>query len=650
MKSLKYIFNSWKTWIIFVLCLIIAIFFSVGYVLGNYDPTNNLKLYKVGVVNSDKGSISKVAIKQLIKEKGIKVVNLNSKKTLLKRLNTNNDIRYGIVFDDNFSKTISSLDKFSLINENVNVYENSKINKMGTLINKSLTNELSHIFDLIVGKYSGPSISKLLKNKINEIQNLAKKVSKENLEVKDLKDDTFSKITYYENLIKKINFDVDNFKGKLGIDHIKKIFSKLNNEKEYFINKYGNKSKSELFEMITKNNFSSLKSDINNINNNKVKSFMQSNISSIDKNIDIIHDTLSKLYIDSNTIVNEKMFEQLIKDNNRIVTAAKDFIIDNPGISSKEFSFISKIYSLTSSLNDINLVIKTIDIDGIKRVIKDMDSVSDSDKIKRLTNLDINKIKLAVNDINNPKSKAKLQKQISKLKDGLNQLEDGMNLLNDKLQKALNKVDLNKISNVSLKLYQLLMDPININIKNTTPKQVSGQALAGFALLLGLWIVTLFTCDLIFKKHVNIGIGYVFSFMFLGLFAIIYNYFISMLNIKFSTINILDAIVFIGYVFYTIQRFFFKLMGPMASLFLTLFFIIQVVCSNATLPIELSPSIFGAIKPYIPLHYGVDIIRELSSTTNWKVVFDNGKYLLLFALVFHLLNFVITKLKETKNV
>lgn len=637
-----------KKYIILFLGIIIGICFSIGYILGNYDPTNNLKDYHVGVLTSDKTNIAKDVVDELKLKKNVKVKYYKDRPSLVKDLNKYDSIRLGIVFGDDFGTTIKSVDDFNLKRSTVKLIQNSKINQMSSIINRSIGNELGSIVDNKVAYYGGKDLSKLVNNKIKVINKISKDISNQNNDVQKLKNVTFEKINYYSNLISDISSKVEQVKSDIANSKVNSILNYFQKQKKLLLSKYASMSKEDIFESLTKLSNDELMAQINELPDKNLASILRNNVNFYTSKIDYIKSIASSYHVNTNINIDVNKIKKDVGIINNISNILNKYLaVHSTNLSVEDHQLVVNLLNVNNSIHEVYSILSNDDFNQVKDAFNKINSYSNNDKVKFLTNIDLNELKGKLSDLETKKKTS--TEMIDKLKSGLNQLADGTSLLKNELDSKLAKVDFNKISKVSSNVFSLLINPLDIRQQYMTPSQKSGEALVGFSLMLGLWIFTLFTNEIIFNKDGKLWKQYLFALVYLFIFGSVHYLCIRALNISVNYWWSALSVVFIGYVFYTIQRFFFKVLGPLANLILTILFIIQVTCSNATVPIELMNSFFVNTSKYVPLKYGTNIFRELTSVVNYNDLFNNYKSLSIFAIVFHILNLLITILKSKKG-
>ncbi|MCY6959762.1 YhgE/Pip domain-containing protein [Clostridium brassicae] len=249
---------------------------------------------------------------------------------------------------------------------------------------------------------------------------------------------------------------------------------------------------------------------------------------------------------------------------------------------------------------------------------------------------------------------SKLFKGSEEISKGMGKLQSGTEELNDGLNDGIDKVNKN-VSTPSKELGEFVGEPIKVNENVINPVPNYGTGLAPYFLPISSWLGAVFMFFVLKSKRDNAEeynsaervLGSYFTYAILGIIqAIALGVVVLGLGIKPSNIPMLFVInVFMSLCFVAIIQCFTSLLG-LAGEGLAIIVLVLQLCSDAgTFPIETLPEFFKNISGFLPFTYCVQMIREVLSATsiNYSLVIKDISMLIIFALVFMMVNMIFNK-------
>jgi putative membrane protein len=216
----------------------------------------------------------------------------------------------------------------------------------------------------------------------------------------------------------------------------------------------------------------------------------------------------------------------------------------------------------------------------------------------------------------------KLQGGLAKVSDGNQKAADGARLLSAKLGDASQKLHVQDPE----KLAEVAASPVQLKLEMVNPVPNYGTGFAPFFIPLVLWIgaIALFfmldardgKLNLSTASSLEIVLGRFLVFGGIGVAqALTLSFSLQGLlglrpvhPIWFTLVNVMLSLTFVAWVQVLIGLF--NLAGRFIVLILLL---LQLTSSGGTFPLELCPPFFRTVSPYLPLSYGVKLLRPVLS-------------------------------------
>jgi putative membrane protein len=183
-----------------------------------------------------------------------------------------------------------------------------------------------------------------------------------------------------------------------------------------------------------------------------------------------------------------------------------------------------------------------------------------------------------------------------------------------------------------------------------------GSALAPFYVPISLWIGALIAVAMISmrvktRKQYNaesVYIGRMGLFLIIAFFqALIAAVGCILLDVQMtSSVLFLFTILFIGLSTMIIVYSMTSTLGNAGKVLAIIFLVLQITATGGIFPLQVLPSSFQAIHPYLPITYSVGALREVVAGVIWSSYWFNIAILIVFTLLFFIASLII---KEKMN-
>jgi putative membrane protein len=220
----------------------------------------------------------------------------------------------------------------------------------------------------------------------------------------------------------------------------------------------------------------------------------------------------------------------------------------------------------------------------------------------------------------------------NKLYDGSNTLSDGMNKLYDgsgTLYTGLNdgSAKLNKnLINSSKDMGTFISDPLSIKDQPVNPVKNYGTGFAPYFIPLSLWVGALMMFFVITDKidddidasSLSLVAGKYISYGFIGtLQALLVSTVVLTLGLHPTNIVLYYVFnIFMSFAFIAIIQCLVFLLGQVGRALAIVLLILQLTACAGTFPLEVVPTFFKIINPFMPFTYCVSALREVISSTS----------------------------------
>ena len=303
-------------------------------------------------------------------------------------------------------------------------------------------------------------------------------------------------------------------------------------------------------------------------------------------------------------------------------------------------------------------------------------------------------LKNVENDIKDGKNSGgkliELKSLIDQLDDGVNTLEANKGSINKKINKAaatLNMVNskwptirnaipiaaakLNSINEEDIDKLIAFSDtdqddvknyfesPVELEEESMYPVNNYGSSLAPFYIALSLWIgcliaITMVTVRVKSNKYGARAsyLGRMNLFLIIGIFQSLLIALSSLfLNVQNSSAALLTlTILIIGTCFMIIIYSVVSIFGSLGKVMAVVLLILQIASSGGIYPAELQSSFFQIIRPYLPMTYAINTLREVVAGVLWNSYWYNLGILFIFtSMILALALLTAGKIKDSED-
>lgn len=246
----------------------------------------------------------------------------------------------------------------------------------------------------------------------------------------------------------------------------------------------------------------------------------------------------------------------------------------------------------------------------------------------------------------------KLQEGIAKLDEGVVEAHDGVS---EAVVKANDKVE--NIDQVDV----FISEPVKMADEKINPIPDYGTAFTPYFVSLSLWVGALMMFFAIylepnirFKRQQNQSKGIVRFLAYTGIgiaqAVVVAFVLLNGLHLQVKSIPLFYlTVIAISFAFVAIMRFLLVHLGNVGKFFGVLFLILQLTACGGTFPMELVPSFFQIINPFMPMTYSVNALKEVISGIDYGYFQQNLVVLLAIAATFTALNIGLARLRHKRN-
>lgn len=240
-----------------------------------------------------------------------------------------------------------------------------------------------------------------------------------------------------------------------------------------------------------------------------------------------------------------------------------------------------------------------------------------------------------------------LHSQLPQLSSGVSKLHDGSVELSDKLNDGANEMN-SGLMNSSDVMGDFVSKPMNLEANPINPVPNYGTGFAPYFIPLSLWIGAIM---MFFVIKVNVDeeekdasklskvLG---KFVTFGTVGILQALLVSFVVVVFLGLQPTSMLAFVGtniilsLVFVGIVQCLILLLGDAGRLLAIVFLILQLTGCAGTFPLEVVPSFFKVLNPFMPFTYAVQALREVISATsiNYTVIMKDFAILGVFLVAF----------------
>lgn len=187
-------------------------------------------------------------------------------------------------------------------------------------------------------------------------------------------------------------------------------------------------------------------------------------------------------------------------------------------------------------------------------------------------------------------------------------------------------------------------EPIQLKEHSLFPIENYGTGMTPFYTVLSLWVgclllISLLSTDVHAEEYSSrqVYFGRLLTFGVIGLLQSIIviggDLLILDVHIRepvwFIIFGLLISVVFMSIVYTLVSVF-----GNVGKAMAIVMLVLQIAGSGGTYPVMLLPDFFGAISPFLPFTYAIDIMRESTGGIVWERVAKDLAFLIFFASIF----------------
>ncbi|MGG3803313.1 YhgE/Pip family protein [Metabacillus fastidiosus] len=244
------------------------------------------------------------------------------------------------------------------------------------------------------------------------------------------------------------------------------------------------------------------------------------------------------------------------------------------------------------------------------------------------------------------------------IREDLPEFEDSLANAADKIRQFKAKEDIGQLIELLKNDIQaesdFLSHPVLLKEKNLYPIPNYGSAMSPFYSTLSLWVGALILASLLRfdvedtdrYKSVHIYFGRLLTFITIGIFQAVIvtvgDMYILGTYVADKLLFVLFAIL-ISIVFMTIIYTFVSVFGNIGKVLAIVLLVLQLSGSGATFPIQVAPSFFQLINPFLPFTYAISLLREAVGGVLLNIAIRDILYLLIFLFLAFVLGVLLKK-------
>ncbi len=192
---------------------------------------------------------------------------------------------------------------------------------------------------------------------------------------------------------------------------------------------------------------------------------------------------------------------------------------------------------------------------------------------------------------------------------------------------------------------------VYLNSTVIDPMYNYGSAIAPFYISLSLFIGCIVAIAMLSTRirstkkyhHVSVYLGRMGLFLIISIFqALIIALGVLNLHIQVTSPYLLTLTVFyIGLCFMIIAYSLTSIFGNMGKALVIILLVLQIMTTGGTFPVNLLPSTFQNLTPYLPMSYSIGALREVVAGVIWNTYWYNILVLAIFPVVIFVLTILI---------
>ncbi|MGG3856619.1 YhgE/Pip domain-containing protein [Metabacillus fastidiosus] len=244
------------------------------------------------------------------------------------------------------------------------------------------------------------------------------------------------------------------------------------------------------------------------------------------------------------------------------------------------------------------------------------------------------------------------------IREDLPEFEDSLANAADKIRQFKAKEDIGQLIELLKNDIQaesdFLSHPVLLKEKNLYPIPNYGSAMSPFYSTLSLWVGALILASLLRfdvedtdrYKSVHIYFGRLLTFITIGIFQAVI---VTVGDMYILGTYVADKLLFVLFailtsiVFMTIIYTFVSVFGNIGKALAIVLLVLQLSGSGATFPIQVAPSFFQLINPFLPFTYAISLLREAVGGVLLDIAIRDILYLLIFLFLAFVLGVLLKK-------
>lgn len=233
-----------------------------------------------------------------------------------------------------------------------------------------------------------------------------------------------------------------------------------------------------------------------------------------------------------------------------------------------------------------------------------------------------------------------------------------INEINDDFAKSFNNQTLSKVNGpVSEELLNLSVEPIELIVESENDSSHLGDLFYEFYTSISLWVGALVSCVImninpskpISEKRYKSYEAYFGKLFIFVLIAILQALILFILTLHMG-VQVTDSYMLLlgllvsSLAYMIIVYSLISALGNVGKLIAVIGLVLQVGATGGVYPIEITTaytSLFQAINPYLPITYGIQLLREGIFNLNWSTLSASLVSLLVFAAIFIIIALLI---------
>ena len=197
-------------------------------------------------------------------------------------------------------------------------------------------------------------------------------------------------------------------------------------------------------------------------------------------------------------------------------------------------------------------------------------------------------------------------------------------------------------------------NPVILNSTVIDPVSNYGSAIAPFYISLSLFIGCIVAVAMLSTRvrsskkyhHVSVYLGRMGLFLMISIFqALVIVLVILYLHVQLSSAYLFTlTALYVGLCFMVIAYSLTSIFGNMGKALVIILLVLQITTTGGTYPVNLLPSIFQDLAPYLPMSYAIGAFREVLGSVLW----NSYRYNIIVLAIFPTVIFVLTILIKEK--